>query len=37
MELKADKNSIDLRMYMIDLTYSYFKGVKIRDNGEISW
>ena len=26
-----------LRMYMIDLTDSYFEGVKIRNKDEISW
>ena len=31
------KNSIHLRLRMIDLTGSCFKGVKIRNQDEISW
>ena len=38
MELKADyKTVLALGIYMIDLTDSCFKVVKIRNKDEISW
>ena len=38
MVLKADSNSMSLRVNLIDLAdASSFKGVKIRNQDEISW